>query len=377
LTVPLLDLRAQHASIQPELDEAIARVFAHGGFVGGPEVAEFEEDFADYCEARHCVGVSSGTDALALALRAAGVGQGDEVITTPLTFIATIEAIVQAGASPVLVDPDPATALLRAENVEAAITGRTAALVPVHLYGQPVDMEAFRTLADERGLLLVEDAAQAHGAAWSGRKAGSQGDLAAFSFFPGKNLGAPGDAGAVVTDDPALASRVRSSRDHGRLGEKYRHAELGTNAKLDTLHAAVLGVKLKHLDRWNEARRLHAAAYDAAFEEVDGVDPVHVEPAATSAYHQYVVRVAERDRALASLQRHGVAAGIHYPIPVHRQPALAGLVDGSYPNAERLAVEVLSLPVYPELPEGARDLIVGALREHAATAYEALPNSPS
>lgn len=366
MKIPLLDIQAQHDSMRAELDDAIARVLAHGRFVGGPEVDEFEESFASYCVAAECVGVASGTDAVTLALRAAGIGPGDEVITTTLTFMATVESIVETGADPVLVDPDADTALLHAEQVEAAITKRTAALVPVHLYGQPVDMQAFGALADRHGLLLVEDAAQAHGAEWNGRRVGSQGRLAAFSFFPGKNLGALGDAGAIVTGDAALAARLRSLRDHGR-GDKYRHDELGVNARLDTLQAAVLSAKLKHLDTWNAARRAHAAAYDERLAGIDTIEPIRQEPHARSVYHQYVVRAPDRDRALAALAGAGIAAGVHYPIPLHRQPALVGRVgEQAFPNAERLAGEVLSLPAYPELPEDALDRVVATLAEHGA-----------
>lgn len=377
MSIPLVDLAAQHAAIRTELDEAIAGVLEHGRYVNGPEVALFEEGFAGYCGASHCVGVSNGTSAVTLALRASGVGPGDEVITTALTFMATVESIVEAGAIPVLVDPDPATALLRSEQVEGAITDRTAALLPVHLYGQPVDMDAFRALAERRGLLLVEDAAQAHGAAWNGRRVGSGTGLATFSFFPGKNLGALGDAGGVVTGDPELASRMRSLRDHGRAG-KHRHDHLGTNARLDTLQAALLAVKLPHLEGWNEARRRNAAAYDADLEPIRGVDPIRVEPAATSVYHQYVVRVRDRDSAIALLAERGVAAGVHYPIPLHRQPALADLAGSSAcPNAELLAAEVLSVPVYPELAEADRETVVSALREHAEISSVALAEERS
>ena len=375
--IPLNDLHAQHASIRDELDEAIRTVMSHGQFVAGPEVQVFEEAFARYCDAAECVGVASGTDALTLALRASGVGPGDEVVTTALTFIATVESIVEVGATPVLVDPDPATALLRAEQVEAAITERTAALVPVHLYGQPVDMEAFRGLADRHGLLLVEDAAQAHGAAWDGGAVGTLGDAATFSFFPGKNLGALGDAGAIVTSDAALSERLRSLRDHGRA-DKHRHDVLGVNARLDTLQAAVLGVKLRHLDRWTEQRRSHAAAYDEAFRQVPGVNPIRVEGPARAVYHQYVVRLADRDAALEALRERGVAAGVHYRVPLHRQPALAGIADSfECPNAERLAAEVLSLPVYPELTAQDRQTVVDAVATHAAMAPAATAETRS
>lgn len=359
--IPLLDMAAQLAAIRPELDAAIAGVLAHGRFVGGTEVDAFERAWAEHCGTRRAVGVASGTDALVLGLRAAGIGPGDEVITTAMTFVATAEAIAACGATPVLVDPELSTGLIGAAAAEAAITPRSAALLPVHLYGQTVDTDAFRELADRRGLLLIEDAAQAHGARWQGRRAGSLGDLAAFSFFPGKNLGALGDAGAVTTSDGALADRIARLRDHGRAG-KYRHDELGVNARLDTLHAAVLRVKLAHLEDWNERRRAVAAIYDRRLAAVDGVEPIAVPPGVVSARHQYVVRLPERDEVLERLRARGIGAGVHYPIPLHLQPALAGVArtDGA-PNAERLAREVLSLPIFPELDEARIDRVVDAL----------------
>jgi dTDP-4-amino-4,6-dideoxygalactose transaminase len=360
MTLPLLDLHAQHDAIREELEAAIARVLAHGRFVQGPEVAEFEDAFAAYCGVEHCVGVANGTAAIELVLRAAGIGAGDEVVTTPFTFIATVEPILLVGARPVLADVDPETGLLDGAAVEAAVTPRTAAIMPVHLYGQPVDLDAFRALAERHGLLLIEDAAQAHGASWRGRRAGSAGDAATFSFFPGKNLGALGDAGAVTTADEALAARVRKLRDHGRV-DKYRHDVVGTNARLDTLQAAVLHVKLRHLDRWNEARRRHAAAYDAAFARTDGVRPIRVHEDAVAVYHQYVVRLDDRDGARSALAGQGIETGVHYPVPLHRQPALAGVTEGDFPAAERLAREVLSLPVFPELTDAQRSSVVSAL----------------
>jgi dTDP-4-amino-4,6-dideoxygalactose transaminase len=360
MTLPLLDLHAQHAAIRAELDAAIQRVLAHGEFVGGPDVADFETAFADYCGTDRCIGAANGTVAIELVLRAAGIGSGDEVITTPLTFIATVEPIVLAGARPVLADVDEDTALLSVEAVEAAITPRTAAVMPVHLYGQPVDLGAFRALADRHKLFLLEDSAQAHGARWRGRRAGSVGDAATFSFFPGKNLGALGDAGAVTTNDSDLASRIGKLRDHGRV-DKYRHDELGTNARLDTLQAAVLAAKLPHLDDWNAARQRHAAAYDESFATVDGVDPIRLAQGAEAVYHQYVVRLDRRDEARASLAEEGITSAIHYPIPLHLQPALEGVVEGRYPAAEALAGEVLSLPIFPELPPAGRDQLVAAL----------------
>jgi dTDP-4-amino-4,6-dideoxygalactose transaminase len=366
MTVPLLDLQAQHAEIRAELDAAIGRVFAHGRFVGGPEIGEFEAHYAAFCGVEHCIGVANGTEALTLGLRAAGVGPGNEVITTTFTFLATVESIFLVGARPILVDPRSDTALMHVDDVEAAVTERTAAIVAVHLYGQTVDLDAFRALADRRGLLLVEDAAQAHGAAWNVRTAGSVGDFATFSFFPGKNLGAVGDAGALTTADSQLAERLASLRDHGR-SDKYVHDSLGTNARLDTLQAAVLDVKLAHLAGWNEARRRHAAAYDAALSTIEGLTPIVTAQDARPVYHQYVIRLAERDRARALLADHGIETGVHYPVPLHRQPALAATAGGhDLPVSERLADEVLSLPVYPELTADDRTRIIDLLAEHAA-----------
>jgi dTDP-4-amino-4,6-dideoxygalactose transaminase len=364
MTVPLLDLAAQHASLRDELDGAISRVVAHGQFVDGPEIAEFEDAFASFCDARHCIGTSSGTSAIELVLRAAGIGRGDEVVTTPFTFIATVAPIVLTGARPVLVDVDPATGLMQSDATEAAITRRTAALLPVHLYGQTVDLDRFRALADRHKLFLIEDAAQAHGAEWRGSRAGSVGDASMFSFFPGKNLGAFGDAGCVTTDDEALSARIRKLRDHGRT-DKYNHAEVGTNARLDTLQAAVLLTKLPHLDGWNERRRRHAAAYDQAFAGVPGVEAIRTADGALPVYHQYVMRLADRDGAGHALRELGIASGVHYPVPLHRQPALASLVTGDFPVAERLAREVLSIPVFSELSEECRDSVIAGVTAFA------------
>jgi dTDP-4-amino-4,6-dideoxygalactose transaminase len=362
MNLPLVDLRAQHASVGEALDDAIARVVAHGQFVQGPEVVEFEQSFAEFCEACYCIGTSNGTTAIELVLRAAGIGPTDEVVTTPFTFIATVGPILLTGARPVLVDVDPETGLIEADAVESAITSRTAALLPVHLYGQTVDLDAFRALADRHKLFLLEDAAQAHGARWRGRRAGSVGDASTFSFYPGKNLGAFGDAGCVTTNDEALARRVRKLRDHGQI-DKYRHDELGTNARLDTLQAAVLSAKLPHLEKWNDLRRRNAEAYDDAFAAVAGAEPIHIADHALPVYHQYVVRLAHRDEARAALAEVGIASAVHYPVPLHRQPALEGLVSGDFPAADRLAREVLSLPVFPELSGEQRDSVVAAVAE--------------
>lgn len=361
MRVPLLDLGAQHAPLRAELDAAISRVVDATSFIGGAEVEAFEREFADFCGAEHCVTLSSGTEALRLGLVAAGVGPGDEVITTAMTFVATVEAIIGAGAAPVLVDPDPRTGLLEPAAAAAAITERTAALLPVHLYGQPVDLVAFRALADSAGLLLAEDACQAHGAERDGLRAGTVGDFAAFSFYPGKNLGALGDGGALTTGSRDLAERVARLRDHGRL-DRYLHVDVGTTARLDAIQAAALRVKLPQLERWNAARREHAAAYDSAFSAL-GVAHVPELPGARGVYHQYVLLADDRDRLANALAGRGVATGVHYPVALHEQPALQGRirVAGELTGAEQIALRALSLPVYPELTDEARTVVIGAI----------------
>ncbi len=358
--IPLVDLKAQYAALRPDIDAAIARVIANASFIMGPEVRAFEEAFAAYCQARHAVGLSSGTAAIELTLRALGVGPGDEVITTPFTFIATAEAISAVGARPVFADIQAATYNLDPAAVEAAITPRTRALLPVHLYGQPADTGALAAIAQRHGLFLIEDAAQAHGAEIDGRRVGSLGDAACFSFYPGKNLGCYGDGGAVTTDDEALAGRLRKLRDHGRVS-KYVHDELGYGHRLDALQAAVLSAKLPHLDAANAARRRLAARYDellAASDLVLPVTPVGVAPV----WHLYVVRTPRRDEVLASLKAQGIEAGIHYPLPLHLQPAYRslGLGPGSFPVAEAASQQVLSLPLFPELSEAQQERVARA-----------------
>jgi dTDP-4-amino-4,6-dideoxygalactose transaminase len=363
MNIPLLDIHAQHDSIREELNEAIRSVVESGRYIGGAPLSDFESAFARFCGAERAIGVSSGTDAVTLALRGCGVGPGDEVITTAFTFIATVESIAEVGGKPVLVDVDPDTALATVEAVEEAITNKTAAIVAVHLYGQPVDLPAFRDLAERRGLTLIEDAAQAHGADFDGMRVGAAGRAAAFSFFPGKNLGALGDAGGITTNDSTLGDRIAALRDHGRL-DKYRHEELGVNARMDTMQAAILSVKLRRLSEWNEARRRHAAFYDEAFADVESIEPLAVDDRATHVYHQYVVRVDDRDAVLAALKEAGVAAGVHYPIPLHRQPALAESHGNlRLPACESLGEHVISLPVYPELTEQQRSHVAQALTD--------------
>jgi dTDP-4-amino-4,6-dideoxygalactose transaminase len=349
IQIPLVDLKAQYQSIRPLVDAAIQRVIERSAFILGPEAAQFERAFAQYVGAKRAVGVASGTAALQLALLACGIGQGDEVITTAFTFVATAETISHTGAKPVFVDIDPRTYNLEPNRVEAALTPRTRAIVPVHLYGQPAEMESLLDIARRHDLWLIEDAAQAHGAAYQGRRCGSIGHLACFSFYPAKNLGAYGDGGAVTGNDENLLAKVCKLRDHGRTS-KYQHDELGYGERLDALQAAVLGVKLSYLDEWNEARRGNAKLYTKLLEDSEVVTPVEA-PDTHHVYHLFVVRTPRRDALVAHLQAHGIEVGIHYPLPLHRQPVYLklGYADLVLPEAERAASEVLSLPMYPEL----------------------------
>ncbi|HEX5132458.1 MAG TPA: DegT/DnrJ/EryC1/StrS family aminotransferase [Candidatus Krumholzibacteria bacterium] len=360
MAIPFLDLKAQYASIKPEIDAAIAGVVESCGFIGGETLHRFERNFAAYSGAKHAVGCCSGTSALHLALKGVGVERGDEVITACNTFIATTEAIAHAGGTPVLVDVDEATQLIDPEKVEAAVTPRTKAIVPVHLYGQPADMDAIRDIARRKGLRVVADAAQSHGSDIGGDRSRTLGDTTAFSFYPGKNLGAYGDGGLVATDDADVAVYMRALGDHGSK-EKYHHLYEGWNYRLDALQAAVLDVKLKYLDRWTDARGAHAARYNAAFAGTP-VKPVQAAPGRRHVYHLYVVRVPDRERTLAHLKEKGVGAGIHYPIPLHLQPAYAhlGMKKGAFPVAERVVASIVSLPMYAEL--------TGAMVDEAAAA---------
>jgi dTDP-4-amino-4,6-dideoxygalactose transaminase len=349
MKIPLLDLYAQYLTIKSDVDAAIQRTIVQSAFVGGEEVRAFEAEFASYCEVNAAVGVGNGTDALYLALRALGIGSGDEVITVAHTFIATAEAISLTGARPVFIDIREDTMLMDPDAVEAAITPRTRAIVPVHLYGQPCDMDRIMEIARHRQLKVVEDSAQAHGARWRGKRVGAIGDVGCFSFFPGKNLGAFGDGGAVVSQDAELIGRVRMLANHGRV-EKYFHQIEGVNSRLDGLHAAVLRVKLRHLDAWNAARRRHARQYLETLSGGDARLPV-VDSRAESVWHLFVLNVAERDHVWKELNERGIAAGIHYPVPLHRQPAYSrlGIAEGSLPITDRTAASVISIPMYPEL----------------------------
>jgi dTDP-4-amino-4,6-dideoxygalactose transaminase len=362
--VPFVDLRAQLARIRPEIDETVARVLSSCAFVGGEEVAGLEREFAALCGTAEACAVANGTDALHLALRAYGVGPGDEVLTVANTFIATGEAVLLAGAMPVFVDVDPATHTMDPARLEAAITSRTKVILPVHLYGHPADMTAIGEVAGRHGLPVLEDAAQAHGAEWRGRRAGSLGHAACFSFYPTKNLGAFGDAGMVTSSDAAFLARVRQLANHGAGKHRYDNVVLGTNSRMDALQAAILRVKLRHLEHWNAERRERAAAYSRALEGTPGVVCPCEREGARSAWHLYTVRAPERDALAAHLQTRGIGTAVHYPRPIHLQPAMAaaGGRPGDLPVSERLSRDVLCLPLYPELSLADLERVAGEVK---------------
>lgn len=360
--VPFLDLGAQYADLRTEICQALQEVAESSVYILGPKVAAFERAFADYLGVRHCVGVNSGTSALHLALLGAGVGPGDEVITVPMTFIATSWAISYVGATPVFVDVDPATRTMDVAQVEKQITRRTRALLPVHLYGQPADMGPLLDISQRHGIPLVEDAAQAHGARYQGRAAGSFGLCGCFSFYPGKNLGACGEGGAVVTNDDAIAARLRALRDHAQ-GQRYHHDEIGFNYRMDAFQGAVLQIKLKYLERWTAARCRVAERYS---ELLAGL-PIQL-PAQASGrrhvWHLYVTLLAARDRVRQKLEARGIHTGLHYPIPLHLQKAYRhlGYQEGDFPVAERIGRECLTLPLFPEMTPQQQDVVAEAVR---------------
>jgi dTDP-4-amino-4,6-dideoxygalactose transaminase len=349
-TIPLVDLKEQFRPLKKEILAEIEAVLDRMQLFLGENVFQLESEFADYCRARFAVGVGSGTDALYLSLRAVGVGRDDEVITVANTFIATVEAIVQAGARPVFVDIDEETYTMDPTKVEAAITERTKAIIPVHLYGHPADMDPIMAIAHKHGLRVVEDACQAHGAEYKGGKLGTIGDAGAFSFYYSKNLGAYGEGGMVVTRDREVATQVQMLRDHGQ-SSKYQHAMMGTNSRLDELQSAILRVKLRHLDGWNTMRRALAAEYNSQLFGIEEIVPPTERPYAEHVYHLYVVRTPDREGLSAWLRRHNIATGIHYPVPVHLQHAwlASGNSGDSLPVTESTSQEILSLPMYPEL----------------------------
>lgn len=351
MQIPLVDLKAQYLSIKEEIDEAIQKVLNKCNFIMGDEVKLFEEELASFCSAKYAVGVSSGTDALLLALKAINIQPGDEVITVPNTFIATTEAITMAGGKIKFVDIDEETFNIDTNKIESAITNKTRAILPVHLYGQPANMDPIINLAKKYNLKVIEDAAQAHGAEYNNKRVGALGDIGIFSFYPGKNLGAYGDAGAVVTNDPDISHKIAMLRNHGRT-KKYEHEYEGYNCRLDTLQAAILRVKLKYINSWNEARRNHAYSYRKLLQNTDIILPTE-QKVSKHIYHIFAVRTADRDNLLNKLKNEGIGAGIHYPIPLHLQPAYRylGYKAGDFPVTEKCAREIISLPMYPELDE--------------------------
>jgi dTDP-4-amino-4,6-dideoxygalactose transaminase len=349
MDVPYFDLKAQYGGIRDEILGALDRACRDAAFILGPEVALFEREFATYCEAKHCVALNSGTSALHLALLAAGVGPGDEVITTPNTFIATAEAISYTGARPVFVDIDPATANLDPARVERAVTNRTKAIIPVHLYGRPADLDALVEIGQRRRLPVIEDACQAHGARWRGRRVGGFGLAASWSFYPAKNLGAYGEAGALTTNDDRVAELTRALRDHGST-RRYYHDRIGWNYRMDGFQGAILRVKLRHLEAWTK-RRLEITRLYRDRLTGSRVDWPRDDERGESAYHLFAVYVENRDAVRAALEARGVHTAIHYPVPVHRQDAYAwlGHGQGSFPHTERACERVMSMPLYPEM----------------------------
>jgi dTDP-4-amino-4,6-dideoxygalactose transaminase len=364
LKIPLVDLRTQYLALKPEIMNAIEGVLDGMQLFLGPELHKFEHSFATYCECLYGVGTSSGTDALALALRACDIGPGDEVITVSNTFIATVEAIALVGATPVFVDIDPETYLMQWQQLEQACTSRTKALLPVHLYGHPAEMEPILDFARSRDLYVIEDASQAHGATYQGRRVGSFGDIGCFSLYYSKNLGALGEAGICTTSSPILSEKMRMIRDHGSR-VRYCHEVMGVNARLDEIQAALLQVKLPHLEGWNAARQSHAAFYNEHLLDVVEAVPV-VRSWASHVYCYYVVQIARRDQFRSALEREGIGTNVHYPTPIHLQPACAkyGCTRGVLPVTEAVAERIVSLPMYPELTPEQLQCVVDAVKKH-------------
>lgn len=368
ISVPFVDLKAQYATIRPEIDRAVREVVESAHFVGGPVLERFEQEFASFTGARFAISVGNGTDAIMLAMRAAEIGPGDEVLVPANSFFASAEAVSNAGATPVFVDVDPNTFLMDPGAAAEAVTARTRAILPVHLYGQALDMRPFEEIAAAHNLIIVEDCAQAHGAAIEGNTIGSSGRLTCYSFYPGKNLGAYGDGGAITCSDPEMKRRLLELRDHGSP-RKYEHARIGYNSRLDALQAAVLSVKLRYLPNWNAARRRHAEAYAAALAG-SPILPPQIPAEGQHVFHLFVVRCTRRDELQRFLSSRGIASGIHYPIPLHLTAAYQSQGTqgvGAHPIAEALAVEILSLPLYAELTEEQMQHTIEALREFIRT----------
>jgi len=371
IKVPFLDLWSQHLPLMSEFNQAIQEVIESSAFAGGRFVTAFEEEFASYGEAPYAIGVGSGTEALWLSLLACGIGAGDEVITVPSTFMATAEAITYCGARPVFIDVDERTYTMNPDALKNALTARTKAIIPVHLFGQPADMDPILEFGRNHGLYVIEDACQAHGATYKGKRVGTFGDTACFSFYPGKNLGAFGEAGAIVTGSSELNEKIKILRDHGQV-RKYFHSAVGWNCRMDGIQAAVLRIKLRQLEAGNQRRRGHAAQYDAGLREFEGVITPTTASYARPVYHIYAIRVSNRDETIKCLTDEGIATGIHYPVPVHLQEAYRdlGYAVGAFPVSERCAAEFVSLPMYPELTPSQVELVIEAVKEAVAGGVE-------
>ena len=349
--IPFVDLKAQYDSIKDEIDNAMQNVINNTSFIMSEELKKFEEEFARFCDVKYAIGVANGSDALILALKACGIGKGDEVITVPHTFIATTEAISIVGGKIVFIDIDSKTYTMDVSKIEEKITKKTKAIIPVHLYGQPADMDPIMELAKKYNLKVIEDAAQAHGAEYKGKKVGSIGDVGCFSFYPGKNLGAYGDAGAVVANSEEIAEKIKLLRNHGRITKKYEHEIEGYSSRLDSLQAAILRVKLRHLNKWNESRRENAKRYNELLSNIDDIITPYEADYAKHVYHLYVIRTENRDKLREELKSESVATGIHYPIPLHLQPAYnyLGYRREDFPVTEECSQKILSLPMFAEL----------------------------
>jgi dTDP-4-amino-4,6-dideoxygalactose transaminase len=364
MSIPLLDLKAQYQTIREDVQKAVENVLESGQYIMGPEVKALEEEIAAYCGVKHAIGVGNGTDALLLALDARGIGAGDEVITTPFTFFATGEVVSQLGATPVFVDIDPDTYNIDVAQIKAKINEKTKAIIPVHIFGQPANMDEIMALAEEHDLFVLEDAAQAIGSEYRGKKIGNWGHAATFSFFPTKNLGGYGDGGMIVTNDDELAASLRILRLHGSFPKKYYHDRLGYNSRLDALQAAILRVKFRHLDEWNDGRREKAKLYDEKLQGLPVKTPFHA-PDRRHIYHLYIVQAEERDALMQRLKDNGISSGVYYPLPLHLQEVYRdlGYAEGDIPNAEFAAKRTFALPVYPEMTEAQVDEVVSVIRQ--------------
>ena len=362
--IPLVDLKAQYDSIKPEIDNAIQRVLDSTSFIMGEELERFEEEFALFCNTKYAIGVANGSDALILALRACDINKGDEVITVPHTFIATAEAISNVGGKIIFVDIDSKSYTVDVSKIEEKISNKTKAIIPVHLYGQPADMDPIMRLTKKYNLKVIEDAAQAHGAEYKGKKVGSIGDVACFSFYPGKNLGAYGDAGMITTNNEEIANKLKMLRNHGRLTAKYEHEIEGYSSRLDNLQAAILRVKLKYLNKWNDLRRRNAKKYNELLSNIGGIITPYEADYAKHVYHLYVIRTEDRDKLREELKSNGIATGIHYPIPLHLQEAYnyLGYKSGDFPVTEKASKEILSLPMFAELSDEQIEEIVELIK---------------